>query len=214
MSRQKGSRRPPKAEREAYIARYTRERSERIVARADRFRDPDARPRRWPAIAWATVLLLFAYFSAIGAAFAFEDGDNGNAWAGAATALLIAPLSLVVLGRVSRAPTPIKTGLVLAPAAIGSFALFSVLTSDPGSAVVLCFGVAGALALRVDPGVHSVWRRIGTVGFFLLATFLFGLFSVDGSATIAPLFAYTASGITDMITEREARRVTGETSPG
>jgi hypothetical protein len=206
MSRQKGSRRPPKADREAYIARYTRQKSERIVARADRFRDPNARPRRWPAIGWATLLLLFAYFSAIGSVFAFEDGDNRNAWAGVATALIVAPFSLVVLGRVSRAPTPIKTGLVIAPAAIGSFVLFSVLTRDPGSAVVLCFGVAGALALRIDPGVHSVWRRIGTVGFFLLATFLFRLFSVDGSATIAPLFAYTASGITDMITEREARR--------
>lgn len=206
MSRQKGSRRPPKAEREAYIAKYSRQRAERIVARADRFRDPDARPRRWPAIGWATVLLLFSYFSAIGAVFAFEDGENANAWAGVATALIAAPLSLVVLGRMSRAPTPIKTGLLVAPAAIASFGLFAVLTSDPGSAVVLCFGVAGALALRVDEGVHSVWRRIGTVGFFLLATFLFGLFSVDGSATVAPLFAYTASGITDMITEREARR--------
>lgn len=210
MSRQKGSRRPPKAEREAYIARYTREKTDRIVARAERFRDPNARPRRWPAIGWATVLLLLAYFSAIGAVFAFDDGDTGNAWAGVATALIIAPLSLVVLGRVSRAPTPIKTGLVLAPPAIAGFLLFSVLTSDPGSAVVLSFGVAGAFALRVDPGIHSVWRRIGTVGFFLLATFLFGLFSVDGSATIAPLFAYTASGITDMITEREARRAEGK----
>jgi hypothetical protein len=54
-----------------------------------------------------------------------------------------------------------------------------------------------------------VWRRIGTVGFFLLATFLLRWLAPDAAATIAPLFAYTASILTDMVTEREARRGTG-----
>jgi hypothetical protein len=206
VSRQKGTRRPPKVEREAYLAQYTRRKTARVVARADRFRDPEAKPRPWRAVGFATLMLMFAYFSAIGAVFAFDAGETSNAWAGVATALAIAPLSLVVLGKMSRAPTPIKTGLVVAPAAISGFVLFAGLTRDPASALVLSFGVAGALTLRSDPELHSVWRRIGTVGFFLLATFLLRLFAPDAAATIAPLFAYTASFLTDMVTEREARK--------
>jgi hypothetical protein len=206
MSRQKGSRRPPKVEREQRIAKYTRQKTDRIVAKAERFRDPEAKPRRWVAMGWATLLLIFAYFSAIGAVFEFDAGNDGNGWAAVATALVIAPLSLIVLGKISRASTPIKTGLLVSPAAIGGFVLLGALTRDPASAIVLSFGIAGAFTLRLEEGTHSVWRRIGTVGFFLLATVLFGIVSVDGAATVAPLFPYLASGLTDMIMEREKRR--------
>jgi hypothetical protein len=150
--------------------------------------------------------LMLAYFSAIGAVFEFDEGQNTNGWVAVATAVGVAVISLIVLGKVSRAPTPLRTALVVAPAAIGGFILLGALTGDPGSAVVLSFGVAGAFTLRVDEGVHSVWRRVGTVGFFLMATVLFGLVSVDGAATVAPLFPYLASGLTDVIVEREARK--------
>ncbi|HSM01460.1 MAG TPA: hypothetical protein VK960_03320 [Acidimicrobiia bacterium] len=206
MSRQKGTRRPPKVEREARLAKYTRRKTERIVEKAERFKDPDAKPRRWAAIGWSTLLLLFGYFSAIGAVFEFDDGNTTNGWAAVATAVVAAALSLIVLGKMSRAPTPVKTGLAVVPGAIAGFVLLVALTRDPGSAIVLSFGVAGALTLRLEPGLHSMWRRIGTVGFFLLATVLFGLISVDGAATVAPLFPYVASGITDVIMERERRR--------
>jgi len=206
MSRQQGSRRPSKVEREARLAKYTRRRVERVVEKAERFQDPDGKPRRWAAIGWATLLLLLAYFSAIGAVFEFDDGQDANGWAAVATAVGVAVISLIVLGKVSRAPTPVKTALVVTPAAIGGFLLLGSLTADPGAAVVLSFGVAGAFTLRLDEGVHSVWRRIGTVGFFLMATVLFGLVSVDGAVTVAPFFPFVASGITDVMMEREARK--------
>ena len=207
MSRQKGTRRPSKVERQARLARYTNRKAERIVEKAERFRDPDAKPpRRWAAIGWATVLLLLGYFSAIGAVFEFDEGQDASGWAAVATAVAAAGLSLIVLGRLSRAPTPLRTGLVVTPAAVGGFILLGSLTGDPGAAIVLAFGVAGAFTMRLEQGIHSVWRRIGTVGFFLMAVVLFGLVSADGALTVAPLFPYVATGITDVIAEREAKK--------
>jgi len=206
VSRQKGTRKPPKVEREAYVSQYSRRKSERVVARASRFRDPNAKPRPWRAVGFGTLLLMFAYFSAIGAVIAFEDGATSDAWAAVVTSVAVAPLSLVVLGKMSRAPTPFKTGLAVAPVAMSGFVLFTLLTRDVATGLVLSFGIAGALTLRADPTVHSVWRRIGTVGFFVLATFALRIFAPDAAATLAPLFAYTASILTDTITEREARR--------
>lgn len=207
MSRQKGTRRPSKVERQARLARYANRRAERVVQKVERFRDPEATPRRrWAAIGWSTALLLLGYFSAIAAIFEFDEGRDASGWGAVATAVAGAGLSLFVLGRVSRAPTPLKTGMVVTPAAIGGFVLLGALTGDPGAAIVLAFGVAGAFTMRLDEGIHSVWRRIGTVGFFLMAVVLFRLVSVDGALTVAPLFPYLASGVTDVIAEREARR--------
>jgi len=206
MSRQKGTRRPPKPERRAYVDRYAKRKADRVVAKAEAFKESMGEPRRWRAVGLATLLLVFGYFSVIGAVAANEDGEVSAARTAMIMAALVAPLSLAVLGRVSQAPTPVRTALVAGPLAIAGFALVGSLTGDSASALVLSFGIAGAVAMRTDSGVHSVWRRIGTVGFFLIATVVIRLVSAEVAVTVAPLFPFVATGITDMITEREFRR--------
>lgn len=121
------------------------------------------RRRNWIAIAWATPLMMFSYFS-YGAAFVDSEGDrSGFQLELAAIGLAIAPFVFIVLGFVSRNPTAPKRVLQ----AMGLLLLvgLSIGLLDPllGAAVGFCLG--GALVLNRPDVARLMSWRFGAVAF-------------------------------------------------
>ena len=124
------------------------------------------RRRNWTAIAWATPLMMFSYFS-YGAAFIDSEGDrSGFQLELAAIGLAIAPFVFVVLGFVSRNPLAPKRVLQ----AMGLLLLvgLSIGLLDPllGAATGFCLG--GALVLNRSDIPRLTFWRLGAVFFTML----------------------------------------------
>ncbi len=124
------------------------------------------RRRNWIAIALATPLMAFSYFS-YGAAFIDGEGDrSGFQLELAAIGLAIAPFVFITLGFVSRNPTAPKRVLQ----AMGLLLLtgLSIGLLDPllGAATGFCLG--GALVLNRPDVARLMSWRLGAVAFTAL----------------------------------------------
>lgn len=197
MSRQKGRRSAPRPARQAYV--------ESLHQRSRRVRPP--RPdrgasittaRRWGAVGTGTVLLLLAFAGVVTAIVERDNGNTADARSAAIIALLVAPLSLVFLGVISRARSPVRTAFLAAPAAMAGFFVLAGLLRDPATAVVAAFGVGGAFVLRVDEGVHSVPRRLSVVGILTVMTLVAYQVLPDATIVVAPLLPFVGCALADL----------------
>ncbi len=124
------------------------------------------RRRNWIAIAWATPLMMFSYFS-YGAAFIDSEGErSGFQLELAAIGLAIAPFVFIALGFISRNPVAPKRVLQ----AMGLLLLVGLTIGllDPllGAATGFCLG--GALVLNRPSVPRLTFWRLGTVAFTAL----------------------------------------------
>jgi len=165
--------------------------------------------RRWGAVAVATVMLLFAFAGVVTAIVEQDAGNTSNARSAVIIAALIAPMAVYALGLISRAPTPLRTALFVAPAAMSGFALLAMLLREPATAVVAAFGVGGAFVLRIDPEVHSVTRRISVVGLLSVVTLVAYQVAAEIVIVVAPLLPFTGCMVAD-ITSARGVATTGE----
>jgi hypothetical protein len=205
MSRQKGRRSAPRPDHDAYVeSLHRRGRRERVRLEPT---DPITQARRWGAVAVASVMLLFAFAGVVTAIVDQDRGDTSSARSAIIIAAVIAPMAMYSLGLVSRAPTPLRTMLVTAPASMAGFALVAALLREPATAVVAAFGVGGAFTLRADEGVHSIPRRISIVGVLAVLTLVIYRVVPDATIIVAPLFPFAACAAADVVSERSPKAV-------
>jgi len=200
MSRQKGRRTAPKPQHDAYVHSLT--------TRGRRTRPPAPLPgapitpaRRWGAVGVATFLLLFSFAGVVTAIVEDDRGNTSNARSAVILAVIIAPLAIYLLGLISRAPTPLRTAALVAPATMAAFTLLAALLREPATAVVAAFGVGGAFVLRLEEGT-SVVRRISVAGMLAILTLVAYRFVPDVMIVIAPLLPFTGCAVADKIPQR------------
>ena len=110
------------------------------------------RRRSWLAIALATVVMAFSYFSFAGA---FTQPGQTIDPSLVAVALVTAPFVFILLALVSRFPAP---GRVAGAMALLLLLGLSIGLVSPALGAVAGFGAGGALTLR-DPGYPGVMRN-------------------------------------------------------
>ena len=115
MSRQKGSRQRPVAERARYREQFSRRSRRPVAAPAVVVGEPISRRRCWAAALGATFVLLIA-FTAVITAIVQQDRDNaGGASIAVAVAAALVPVAFTVLARVSRFGTAGALGIHRGP---------------------------------------------------------------------------------------------------
>ena len=199
MSRQKGSRQRPVAERRRYHDQFTRRRRGR-VAPAAVTGEPITRRRCWGAALGGTIVLVFAFAAVVTAIVEQDRGNPRRAAAAAIAAAALVPVVFTVLARVSRAPRPMRAVLLATPLAIAGYLGVGSLVREPTSSLVLAFGIAGAFVLRAEP-VHRIPLRITVVGVSSLVTLLLSVVAPVGAVVIAPFLPFPALVVADIVAE-------------
>ena len=200
MSRQKGSRQRPVADRTRYREQFSRRSKRPTAPPAVIIGEPISRRRRWAAALGATFVLLIA-FTAVITAIVQQDRDNaGGASIAVAVAAALVPVAFTVLARVSRSGRPLRSVFVVAPLAIAAYLAVGSLVRDPTSALVLAFGIAGAFVLRADP-VHRIPMRITAVGVLSAVTLLLAVVAPVAAVVVAPFLPFTALVVADIVAE-------------
>lgn len=201
MSRQKGSRKAPRVERQRYREQYARPaRSARVRAEQT---EPITRRRRWGAALWATLALVMT-FGAVVTALVQEDEGNRDAASTAITvAAALVPLVFALLAMISRRRRPVTTLALASPLAIAGFLGLGYMLGDPSAALVFSFGIAGAFVLRAEP-VHRVPMRVSFVSAGTLAILVLSYVAPAGAVLLAPFVPFTVLVIADIVAEGRA----------
>lgn len=200
MSRQKGTRQRPVAERARYRQQFTRRSRRGRVAPAAVAGEPITRRRRWGAALGGTVVLVFAFIAVVTAIVEQDRGNSGAASAAVIVAAALVPVAFTVLARLSRAPRPVRSVMLAAPLAIAGYIGVGSLVRDPTSSLVLAFGIAGAFVFRAEP-VHRIPLRITVVGVSSLITLLLAVVAPAGAVVIAPFLPFPALVVADIVAE-------------
>jgi len=162
------------------------------------------RGRNWIAIACATPLMMFSYFS-YGAAFIDAEGDrSGFQLELAAIGLAIAPFVYIALGFISRNPVAPKRVLQ----AMGLLLLvgLSIGLLDPllGAATGFCLG--GALVLNPPDVERLRFWRLGTVAFTLLYMLVLLVFAAPAGIFTGAVLPLIMIGFADEYAAWSAER--------
>lgn len=151
----------------------------------------------------ATLPLTFAFTGVVIAVVEQEENPSAASTAFAIAVALI-PVTFMVLGRVSRAPQPVRATLFFAPLAIAGYLVLAWAIGEPTSPLVLSFGAAGAFVLRSEP-VHRVSMRLAVVAGAALLTMLLAVLAPAAAVVLAPFLPFPALAIADRLAE--SRRV-------
>ena len=212
VSRQKGHRQRSAPERRAIRERYSKPAPRRRTRLTERLRwDRSVTSgRRWSAVLAATVVSVVAFGLLANAIVGAGDGRDSVALLSAAGAALLMPVLLLVVGFVSRAPTPWRTAAVWSPAVVAVFVAVSFAAREPVTGYVLGVSMGVARALRADEGVHDrSWRMWTAVGLALYSKVVY-LLSPGLAIVAAPLLPAAGMAIIDSVVER---RFGGESRP-
>jgi hypothetical protein len=171
---------------------------------------PLSPPRKWRAIAIATLVLVPAYWSLLaGIVSASPDSEGGVANPAAAIAfgLAVIPFVFIVLAFLSehpRAPSAVVRAMGLS-LLVGI--PVSALAADVVTGIVAGVGAGGIAALRMDEG-HS-WRA-RALAVVVASVYVFVLVRTAGPIVLlpAPVFPFTGIGVADHLAERRHERET------
>jgi hypothetical protein len=142
---------------------------------------------------------------AAGVVEAADGSKNTAAWFSAGAAVLV-PVFLLVVGFVSRAATPWQTTAFASPIVVFLFLIGALLARDPATGFVLGIGVGGALAMRIDEGVHTRSSRIWMSVALAVYTKIVYLASPGVAIVAAPLLPLAGIGVIDRMRERTLNR--------
>lgn len=204
MSRRRGRRQTPASERRAIRDRYssTPRRRRTPLTKRPQWNRPVTSGRRWSAVLGGTVVSVAAFVLLVMAIVSTGEGDRSSAALSAVGAALLIPILLVVVGLISRAPTPVRVSVIWSPVLVVIFAAMSFLAGEPATGYVLAVGVGVAQALRAEPGVHNrswrVWTAAGLAGY----TKVVFLLSPALALAAAPLLPVVGVAVIDSVTER------------
>lgn len=204
MSRQRGHRKLAAPERRAIRERYpspARRRRTRLTERPEWDR-PVTSGRRWSAALAATAVSIVAFGLVANATVATGDADTTIAVASAVGAALLMPVLLLVVGFVSRAPSPWKTAAVWSPAVLAVFGAVSLIAGEPVTGYVLAVGIGVAHAVRSESGIHHRSWRLWTVAGLAVYTKVVFLLSPGLAIVAAPLLPAVGIAIIDSVSER------------
>lgn len=153
------------------------------------------RRRNWIAIAVATPLMAFSYFT-YGASFVDDDAERSSIEpALAMVGLAIAPFAFIALGFVSRNPVAPKRVLQ----AMGLLLLvgLSVGLLDPLIGASLGFGIGGALVLNRPDLPRLTFWRFGAVGFTAIYTLVLFVIAPPGGVFTGAVLPFIMVGFAD-----------------
>lgn len=165
--------------------------------------EPLSPKRKWQTIAFATALLVPAYWSVLAglvdSALDADDavgGDVGNGPAYVAFGLALIPFVFVVLAFMSghpKAPGAVVRAMSLA-VLVGFVA--SAIAADAVTGIVAGVGAGGVVALRPEPSVGWKPRAVGVL---VASAYTFVLVRTAGVLALvsAPVFPLTALGLAD-----------------
>jgi hypothetical protein len=169
--------------------------------------------RKWRAIALATVLLVPAYWSIlIGlVALTSDDADAPVAGPPIAFGLALIPFVFIALAFLSEQPNAPSAALRAMGVGLVVGLLVSGLALDAVTGIVAGVGAGGIWALRADEGHSS--RRARALAVLVAAGYTFALVHTVGAIALfpAPIFPFTALGVSDHLVERRLERAVVKT---
>ena len=170
--------------------------------------EPLSHPRKWRAITISTLLLVPAYWSILAGLVALTS-DDADAPAGGppiAFGLALIPFVFIALAFLSEQPNPPAAALRGMGAGLLVGVLVSALALDAVTGIVAGVGAGGIWALRADEGHSS--RRARALAVVVAAAYTFALVRAVGAIALfpAPVFPFTALGVSDHIVERRLER--------
>lgn len=212
MSRQKGRRTRPAAERREFKQRYERRsRRERQAERAGITERPvwtdEITPgRRWAAVLAGTLVSVFSFGLIAAAIVRADEGFRDQAVMFSVGAAVLVPVLLLVVAFVSRHSSPWYTTALGSPLMVLIFLVVSPLVGDPATGFALAVGVGGTMAMRATDGVHSRgWRLAVAIGLAVYTKVVY-LASPAIAIIAAPLLPLAGIGMIDRIRERRLER--------
>jgi hypothetical protein len=170
--------------------------------------EPLPAPRKWRAITIATLLLVPAYWSILVGLVALTSDDPDAPAAGPPIAfgLALIPFVFIALAFLSEQPNPPAAALRAMGVSLGVGIVVSALALDAVTGIVAGVGAGGIWALRADEGHSS--RRARALAVLVAAAYTFALVRLVGAAALfpAPVFPFTALGVSDHLVERRLER--------
>jgi hypothetical protein len=193
-----------------YHEQFTQRRPRRAAADATPVESPPpTKRRRWTAVLFATLVLVFAFTGVITALYEQDEGDTDAARMALALSVVMVPIAFTILARVSRAPHPFRTVSLVSPLAVAGYLAVGSLIRDPTSSLVLAFGVAGAFTLRIDPP-QRIAVRLAAVTTAGVVVAMLALVSIEAAVVLAPFVPFPVLMLGDRIALAQSAR----TSPG
>ena len=204
VSRQKGHRGLAAPERQAIRERYSRPARQRRTRLTERpqWDQPVSNGRRWSAVLAATVVSVVVFGFLANAIVAIGDGNTSIAVMSGTGAALLIPVLLVVVGFVSRAPSPWRTAAVWSPLVLAVFGVASLVAREPATGYVLAVGFGVAHAMRAEADVHPRSWRMWTAVALAAYTKVVFLLSPGLAIVAAPLLPAAGIAIIDSVSER------------
>ena len=200
MSRQKGSRQRPVADRTRYREQFSRRSQRPTAAPAVIIGEPISRRRRWAAALGATFVLLIA-FTAVITAIVQQDRDNaGGASIAVAVAAALVPVAFTVLARVSRSGRPVRSVFIVAPLGDRGVSRGGIAGTRPDFVLGARLRHRRGIRARADP-VHRIPMRITAVGVLSAVTLLLAVVAPVAAVVVAPFLPFTALVVADIVAE-------------
>jgi hypothetical protein len=163
--------------------------------------------RKWRAILVATLVLVPAFWSLLVGlvALASDEPDAPDPGPPMAFGLALIPFVFVVLAFMSEHPRPAGAVLRAMGLALLVGIPVSALAQDAVTGIVAGVGAGGIAALRRDPDSTTRSRVLAVV---VAAAYTFVLVRLAGGLVLlpAPIFPFTAIGVSDHLAERAAER--------
>ncbi len=168
--------------------------------------------RKWRAITIATLLLVPAYWSILAGLVALGSNDPDAPAGGPPIAFGVAliPFVFIALAFLSEQPNPPAAALRAMGVGLAVGLLVSGLALDAVTGIVAGVGAGGIWALRADEGHSS--RRARALAVVIAAGYTFALVRTVGAIALfpAPVFPFTALGVSDHLVERRLERAVVE----
>jgi hypothetical protein len=190
--------------------RYTRPERRKGKARQVAAGTPEiSEGRRWTAIALGTFGVVVCFAAVVTAIVEEDNGNSGRVGTAIAFAAAMVPVSLLLLGKISDRPRIVRTVILVSPLVIVGFFGIGGLLREPATALVLAFGVGGALTMSARPE-HRVQFRFAAVAAATAITLVLALTVQEAAIVLAPFLPFPAIGVADRISANRPEASNGD----